>query len=378
LDPWRMKTFGHWLWLGLVAMMVIGVVLFWKSEGPRATNPPGRPGPHSTDMPGPGAKPADHSPQLVEADPVAQRAADFSLRSLEETKAAVREKLRQWAERETGDVETENRLMKEMLALLTDDNAAELTRALTAEQRGTPFGLAALERWLGVEPAKAARWLAAQPETTEPQALLVARALLKNPADVRAYCDGIPDGDWKQSVLKSASLELAGSDPVGAINLARRLNAEAVRTDVLQTVTYDWITHEPRAALDWINQIDDTALREGLLAVGAKAIAATDPDLAAAWLVTAVKSEKILNDTALSVIESWAAQDPAKVAKWVALFPPQGPREAAVNLVVDRWLQSDPNAANAWLLTLPERDKVLARLKAEEAERQRPPPDMEE
>jgi hypothetical protein len=90
-------------------------------------------------------------------------------------------------------------------------------------------------------------------------------------------------------------------------------------------------------------------------------------------LVTAVKSEKILNDTALSVIESWAAQDPAKAAKWVALFPPQGPREAAVNLVVDRWLQSDPNAANAWLLTLPERDKVLARLKAEQDERQLPP-----
>jgi hypothetical protein len=44
-----------------------------------------------------------------------------------------------------------------------------------------------------------------------------------------------------------------------------------------------------------------------------------------------------------------------------------------VDLVVDRWLQSDPNAANAWLLTLPERDKVLARLRAEQDEPQRPP-----
>jgi len=296
---------------------------------------------------------------------------------LADAQAAVRLKLRQWAERKTGDVETENRLMEELLALLTDGNAAELTQALTAEQRGTPFGLAALERWLRVEPAKAARWMAAQPETTDAQALLVARALLKNPAAVRVYCDGLSDGDWKQSVLKSASLELAESDPVGAINLAWRLNAEAVRTDVLQTVTYDWITHEPRAALDWIAQVNDAALREGLLAVGAKAIAATDPDLAAGWLVTAVKSEKILNDTALSIIESWATQDPAKAARWVALFPLQGPREAAVNLVVDRWLQSDPNAANAWLLTLPERDKILARLKAEQDEQQRPP-DMED
>jgi hypothetical protein len=268
--------------------------------------------------------------------------------------------------------------MAELLALLTDDNAAELAQALTAEQRGTPLGLAVLERWLRVEPAKAARWMAAQPETTDAEALLVARALLKNPAALRAYCDGLSDGDWKQSVLKSASLELAESDPVGAINLAWRLNAESVRTNVLQTVTTDWITHEPRAALDWIIRVNDGALREGLLAAGAKAIAATDPDLAAGWLVSAVKSEKIPHETALSVIESWATQDPAKAAKWVALFPPHAPREAAVNLVVDRWLQFDPNSANAWLLTLPERDKVLARLKAEQDERELPPPDMEE
>ena len=368
-----MKSYSHWLWLGLVAAMVIGVVLFWKGERPRETISPDRSTPPSADLPRSDAKPADHSPMLVEVGPSARRADDSSLVSLADAKATVGLKLRQWAERKTGDVETESRLMEELLALLTDGNAAELTQALTAEQRGTPFGLAALERWLSIEPAKAARWLAAQSGTTEPQALLVARALLKNTAAVRAYCDGLSDGDWKQSVLKSASLELAESDPVGAINLAWRLNADAARTEVLQTLTYDWITHEPRAALDWIIQVNDAALREGLLAVGAKAIAASDPDLAAGWLVTAVKSEKILNDTALSVIESWAAQDPAKAAKWVALFPPQGPRGAAVDLVVDRWLQSDPNAANAWLLTLPERDKVLARLRAEQDEPQRPP-----
>ena len=366
-----MKKSRHWLWLGLAAVMVIGVVLFWKRAEPRKTIRADQSAPPAADLPGRDARSADHSLARAEAAPSARRVDDSSQISLADAKAAVRLKLREWAERKTGDVDTENRLMEEMLALLTNDNAADLTQVLTAEQRGTPFGLAALERWLRVEPAKAARWMAAQSETTEPQALLVARALLKNTAAVRAYCDEISDGDWKQSVLKNASLELAESDPAGAISLARRLNAEAVRTEVLQTVTYDWITHEPRAALDWIAQINDAALREGLLAVGAKAIAATDPDLAAGWLVTAVKSEKILNETALSIIESWAAQDPAKAAKWVALFPLQGPREAAVNLVVDRWLQSDPNAANAWLLTLPERDKVLARLKAAQDEQQR-------
>ena len=368
-----MKTFGHWSRVGLAAVIAVGVVLFWKSEKPRETGFSPRFALPSADLRKPDAKTVDRGPTRVETGQFVRRVDEASLISLDEAKAAVRLKLRQWAERKTGDVDTENRLMEELLALLTDENAAELTQSLTSGQRGTPFGLAALERWLRVEPAKAARWMAAQSETAEPQALLVARALLKNPADVRAYCDGLVDGDWKQSVLKSASLELAGSDPAEAISLAWRLNTEAVRTDVLQTVTYDWITHEPRAALDWITRVNDPALREGLLAVGAKAIAATDPDLAAGWLVTAVKSEKILNDTALSVIESWAAQDPAKAAKWVALFPPQGPREAAINLVVDRWLQSDPNGANAWILTLPERDKVLARLKAEQDERQLPP-----
>ncbi len=358
--------------------MAVGVLLFWISEPPRETLPPDRSALRPAAVAMPDAKPADLALAPVAAGQSDRPTGEFPLRSLEETKAAVREKMLQWAERKTGDEETEHRLMEELLALLTDGNAADLTQALTAEQRGTPFGLAALERWLSVDPAKAAHWMAAQSETTETQALIVARALMKNPAEVRTYCDGLSDGDWKQNVLKNASLELVGSNPTGAIGIAQRLPTGAVQKDVLETLAYAWITQDPRAALDWITQVNDPALREGLYAVGAKAIASTDPDLAAGWLVTAVKSESILNDTALSVIESWVAQDPAKVAKWVALFPPQGPREAAVKLVVDRWLQSDPNAANAWLLTLPERDQVLARLKAEEVERQRPPPDLDD
>jgi hypothetical protein len=372
-----MKTFGHGLWVGLAAVVAVGVVLFWIAEPPRETLPPGRSALRPADVARPDAKPADLAPTPLAAGESDRPTDAFPPRSLEETKAAVREKMIAWAKRKTGDDETEHRLMQELLALLTDDNAAELTQALDAEQRGTPFGLAALERWLSVDPAKAAPWMAAQSETTETQALIVARALMKDPDEVRTYCDGLPDGDWKQNVLKHASLELVGSNPTGAIAIAQSLSAGAVRKDVLETLAYAWITQDPRAALDWISQVKDPALHEGLYAVGAKAIASTDPDLAAGWLVTAVKSEALLNDTALSVIESWVAKDPAKVAKWVALFPPQGPREAAVNLVVDRWLQSDPTAANAWLLTLPERDQVLARLKAEAVERQRPPPDLD-
>jgi hypothetical protein len=365
-----MKKSGNLLLFALIGLSAAALFFYWKHARPPTPNA----STHRVEsalQPMPGAETAVTF--VAQTSLSSERVNELPPDSFARTKAIVRIKMQQWAERKTGDEATESRLLNELLALLTDGNAAELTLSFSAEGQGTPFGLAALQRWLSVDPAKAARWIAAHANAIEPQALLVARELLKNPAGLREYCNELPDGDWKQGVLKSASLEISANDPTEAINLARQMKADSVQLDVLHTVVYDWLTRDPITALDWITKVSDPALREGLLATGSKAIAATDPELAAEWLATSLKSEKIQTDTALSVVEVWATQDPAKAAKWVSLFPAQGLREAAANIVADRWFKSDPNAATAWLLTLPERSVILARLESERIERQRPP-----
>jgi hypothetical protein len=84
-------------------------------------------------------------------------------------------------------------------------------------------------------------------------------------------------------------------------------------------------------------------------------------------------TEGVLNETALSLVETWAGQYPAQAANWVARFSEAAPRRAAIDLVLTHWLKSDPASANAWIQKLPEREAVLAQLKAEQAERELKP-----
>lgn len=282
-----------------------------------------------------------------------------------ELRATVRAKLQEWFATKTGDTETQERLTEELLTLLTDENTAEVIQELSAGEFNTPFATRALERWLTIDPSSAARWIGARPDAREEHALLVARRFLEDPAALRVYCDELPGGVWKESVLNFSSLEMASKDPVTAIAVAQSMVPGDSRTSALETITYAWFGRDLSAAAGWAKSVEDPVLRERLLAVGAKAIAVADPDLAVGWLVTAVKSEGLRNETALGVVETWADQHPAEAAKWVARFSDAGPRKPAINLVLNHWLKSDPASANAWLLSLPERDAVLARLKAE-------------
>lgn len=307
------------------------------------------------------------APQQISIVPRSPRGLDDT------TRFAVHEKLRLWLATKTGDTATQERLTDDALALLTDENTAEVMLMLTAQEFDTPFGAKGLEHWLKLDPATATRWITARSDLTEHHALIVARALLERPADLHAYADQLPDGTWKQNVLSSASLEAVGKSPVIAIALAQRMAPGDAQTNALETIAYDWFGRDLAAATRWTQSVEDPQLRERLLAVGAKAIANADPDLAAGWLVSSVKTEGVLNQTALTLVESWADQHPMQAANWVTRFSEAGPRKEAIELVLSHWMKTDPASANAWIQTLPEREAVLSKLKADEAERAKSP-----
>lgn len=262
-----------------------------------------------------------------------------------------------------------------MLALLTDENAGRLMRSLSDDDRGTPFGRAALARWLHLDAFTAVSWLAAQPNPSDTEAQLAARNFVENPAGFESIVGVLPTSDWKQTLLREASLADAAAYPQDAVALAQRMQPGASRTDTLQTVAYDWMGRNPAAATEWIEHVTDPALRAPLLVAGAKAIAATDPDLAAHWLASLGASDRTAGDAMLCVVETWADHAPAQAAGWVAQLSAPAVREAAVGLVTERWLETDPSAAIAWIRQLPEHETILARLEQQQRELERPPDD---
>ncbi len=277
---------------------------------------------------------------------------------------AARLKFAEWHTLATDDAAGQARFAREVVALLTDANTAAFARSLNVEEANTAVGLAVLERWLRLDPRAAADWVAGRGEGTDVEALAIARAWSGDARALNAYCDALADSEWKQVFLKTAGLAAVARDPVAALALADRMDEGAERANVRQTAAYDWMTRDPIAATRWIEGAADPAERESLRGLAAKAIAVTDPELAARWLTLAVKGEGEFRDQALCIVESWASLDPSQAAAWVARFPAQAGRDAAIDAVVRAWAKVDPAAADAWVDTLQDRAQVLARSEA--------------
>jgi len=284
-----------------------------------------------------------------------------------QVREALRRAFEAWAHRQTGDTAAEQRILAELMALLTPENAPAIARVLTPDQLESPFGQEVLKSWLQTDTAGAAAWIASRPAPTEMQALLVTRQWLAAPDKFQAFCDQLPDTGWKQTLLSTAGKEALAADPTTAAAFAQRMDPGPAQTDTLETIAWSWISRNSSAATAWIGQVADPALREQLAAVGTRAIALTDPDLAASWMASSVKSPALLNTTSLSLAEIWAGENAAQAADWSAKIADPATRQAAVNLVAKLWMESDTKAAEAWIRKQPEAPAIISALEAEQA-----------
>jgi hypothetical protein len=271
--------------------------------------------------------------------------------------AQIHAKLRRWLQAETDSGPDEPALMRELLTLLRDENAASIVRMLSSEELNSPFGLAALDRWLKHEPAKAAEWLATSAKLTDELALLVARHLADAPALLDGYCERLADLAWRQKILMYSSLTVASSAPERAIALAGLMESGVAQKNALLSVVNAWALNDPGSALAWVVGVKDPLLQRQLLGAEAQAIAVTDPDLAAEWMGAPAAVNEPNADVVSEIIRTWAAKAPADAASWVMTFAPGAARNDALTNVARRWMQSDPEQALAWIQALPETDR---------------------
>lgn len=264
-------------------------------------------------------------------------------------KASLRAKIHQWQDFDPNDDEGREKLLQEMLAMLTDENVAEIIQSLSVEEMNTDFGSGALHRWMQVDPTVASNWLAARAETTQDQTITVAEDWNKHPEDLQKYLEQLSDTPWKQNLLTAASADMTMKDPEAAIKLAQQIGSGDALTNSLRSVANAWVSADPEAALKWVTSVKDPALREQLIASAVQAYALTDPAQAATWLISEVKSEAIVKETAINIVETWVAESPADAANWVSQFPEGETKVAAVKVISGRWRQIDPAAANAWV-----------------------------
>ena len=269
--------------------------------------------------------------------------------------ALLHAKLSQWREAEengSDDQEAQDQLTQQMLDLVTDQNVAEIVQSLSGAEMNTPFATGALHHWMREGPLDVTTWLASRPETTDAQTLAVADDWVGHRAGLQECLDQLPDTAWKQNFLSDLSLEMSVKDPQDAIQVAQEMNPGQAQTSSLQVVATNWVGADPQAALAWVSSVQDPSLREPLITSAAQSYALTDPAQAATWLVSEVKSPELVKNAALNILKTWVVKDPAQAANWAGQFPEGATKAAAVQIVAQRWQQTDHAAAAAWIQSL--------------------------
>jgi len=179
----------------------------------------------------------------------------------------LRLKLNQWRESQLQDPDNkayQDQLMKEMLALVTDANVAQIMQALSAQELTTPFGTEVLGHWLQADPTAATTWLASRPDATPMQSLAVADYWSSNYDGFQQLVASLPDSPWKQNLIQQTGEEMSRNDPQDAVKLGA---TDAVRQcpDLSNAGGgSNWISTDPNGALDWHHSVTDPAMRDQL------------------------------------------------------------------------------------------------------------------
>ncbi len=216
------------------------------------------------------------------------------------------------------DREREDEIRLTLQLLLTDANAAKTVQSLSRDDLNSEFGRTALARWAATDALAAALWLAQQPAQSTEQTWVIAQALSADPVVLEVLGERLPAGPWRESLLANASRASLPANPLRAIQLARRLQPSAARTQALLTIADDWTLRDPAAAARWIASEPDLPLRDELLFAGSAAQASTDPVGALSWTFN-ISSAGTFERSVSKITTMWADYEPVRARRFATL-----------------------------------------------------------
>ena len=226
-------------------------------------------------------------------------------------------------------------------------------RNLSAIGRDLASGL--LRRWAGEDPKTAADWVMRLPAGANRQAAISDVAVVwagQDLAGAAAWAGQLPEGADRNAGLLNVAYEAARTEPVLALSLAMELPAGPSRDDLITHAASQWAAAAPEAAAQWAKQIPDAALRDRVLGAVATAWGDADAVAAATLAVESISPGRRQNDAAVSVLQRWVQTDPDSAAAWVIQFPEGQLRDAALQNLVSLWTDQDRAGVAKWLENL--------------------------
>jgi hypothetical protein len=225
------------------------------------------------------------------------------------------------------------------------DSLARDARPAAAE-----LGELLVRRWAEADAPAAAAWTARLPQSPVYRAALEQVAIAWANTDLAAatgWVQALPEGDARQAATLSLGYEAARNEPLKALDVASGMASTPARDDLLVHAVSQWGAANAAAAAEWAGQVSDASLRERLLAATAIAGAEQDGAAAATLAANTLGAGPEQDRAAVAIVQRWAQTSPDAAAAWVGQFPDSAVRAAATqNLVALGTVEASQAAGN--------------------------------
>lgn len=317
-------------WLGLLVLgVIVGATISCLMPKSRPVVPPTETSPQG----------ADHR------DMAFPDRRDFAFASLAASMASIQH-------------ESDPRAQEELLTTLVSSRAlTEIPAALQHLAGDTNrLALELAARWMRrlaeADPQAAAAFALQLPEGAFRSALMVQAVLAWTESDwntAAEWARGLSAASDREQMLKVVAEETIRLEPVESLRLATELSPGVERDELIVRASMEWAGQDARAAEQWARQIDDSALRSQVLATIAIAWAEQDAHAAATLAVRDLPPGRIQDDAVVSILNRWVQSDADAATAWLTQFPAGPLKQAALDGVMASWSAHDPARAREWL-----------------------------
>ena len=246
-----------------------------------------------------------------------------------------------------------NRLMYGM----TKELAVELLSGLSPDDLKGAAARRLFDFWATANPSETAVWAQSQGDPETRQSFMNVAALRWAVTDLKAaatWARNLPEGESRTEILAAVGSEAVRSDPLEALRLGIELPTGTAQSDLIQRAAAEWASTDRDSALKWAQQIEDEDLRQRVTEHVAVASAEQDPAGAATIVLQQLSPGEGQDRAVVSIIQRWVQTDPAIASAWVSEFPENALGRDAMDNLVNLWADRDLVASGNWLLTLRE------------------------
>lgn len=255
-----------------------------------------------------------------------------------------------------GDALEQEAALSRCMEGMTPEMAATLLAALRPEELKGEAAQRLFDHWASAKPGEAAGWAQNQADPQTRQSFLNVAAVRWAASDLSeavGWARGLPEGEGRTQIMAAVGSEAVRSDPLEALRLGVELPAGAAQADLICRAAAEWAGTDRDGAMEWAEQIEDKNLRQQVTAQVVVASAEQDPAGAATIALQQMFPGEEQDRAVVSIVQRWVQTDPAVAAAWVSEFPEGAVGRDAMDNLVNLWADRDLVASGNWLLTLP-------------------------